>query len=121
MGLDRDEAWAHLCTWTETEALRKHARAVELVMRAAAHEYGRGAEDEEVWGIAGMLHDADYERWPEEHPKRIVAWLREAGGPDDPDGVLRGLLDAGIGVRVYREEEPNLEEIFLRLTKGEIQ
>ena len=82
MGLDRDEAWAHLCTWTETEALRKHARAVELVMRAAAHEYGRGAEDEESWGIAGMLHDADYEKWPDDHPNRIVAWLRERGEED---------------------------------------
>jgi predicted hydrolase (HD superfamily) len=44
-------------------------------MRAAASRYGDG--DEEVWGVAGMLHDADYERWPEEHPNRIVAWLRE--------------------------------------------
>lgn len=82
MSLDRDEAWAHLRTWTETEALRKHARAVEIVMRAAAHRYGEGATDEEAWGIAGMLHDADYEKWPEEHPQRIVAWLRERGEED---------------------------------------
>jgi predicted hydrolase (HD superfamily) len=79
MAITRDEAWAHLCEWTETESLRKHARAVEIVMRAAAHRYGAGAEDEESWGIAGMLHDADYEKWPEEHPQRIVAWLRERG------------------------------------------
>jgi predicted hydrolase (HD superfamily) len=79
MTLKRDAAWAHLCSWTETDSLRKHARAVELVMRSAAHRYGRGAEDEEAWGIAGMLHDADYEKWPEEHPERIVTWLREAG------------------------------------------
>jgi predicted hydrolase (HD superfamily) len=46
-------------------------------MRAAAHRYGSGAIDEEAWGIAGMLHDADYEQWPEDHPKRIVAWLQE--------------------------------------------
>ncbi len=77
--LTRDEAWEFLCSWTETEALRRHARAVEVAMRAAAHRYGNGAEDEEEWGIAGMLHDADYEKWPEDHPNRVVAWLRERG------------------------------------------
>jgi predicted hydrolase (HD superfamily) len=79
MPLTREQAWAKLCEWTRTDALRKHARAVEIVMRAAAHRYGVGAGDEERWGIAGMLHDADYEAWPEEHPQRIVAWLREQG------------------------------------------
>ena len=79
MSLTREVAWSHLCSWTETDALRKHARAVEIVMAAAAHHYGRGAKDEERWRIAGMLHDADYEKWPEDHPKRIVAWLRERG------------------------------------------
>jgi predicted hydrolase (HD superfamily) len=79
MTVTRDEAWALLSEWTPTEALRRHARAVELVMRAAAHRYGRGGVDEERWGIAGMLHDADYDRWPEEHPHRIVGWLRERG------------------------------------------
>jgi predicted hydrolase (HD superfamily) len=77
--LERDAAWALLSEWTETDSLRRHARAVELVMRAAAHRYGDGAADEERWGIAGMLHDADYEKWPEEHPNRIVAWLRDRG------------------------------------------
>jgi predicted hydrolase (HD superfamily) len=77
--LTRDEGWRHLCEWTPGEALRKHARAVEVVMRAAAGRYGRGADDVELFGLAGMLHDADYERWPQEHPKRIVAWLRDRG------------------------------------------
>jgi len=80
--LTRDEAWALLCEWTPSEALRKHARAVELVMRAAAHRYGRGAADEERFGLAGMLHDADYDRWPDEHPRRIVAWLVARGEPE---------------------------------------
>jgi predicted hydrolase (HD superfamily) len=79
MALTRDEAWELLRAWTETDALRRHARAVEIVMRAAAHRYGAGEADEERWGIAGMLHDADYEKWPEDHPRRIVAWLRERG------------------------------------------
>lgn len=79
MGLTREEAWTKLTEWTETDALRRHARAVEIVMRAAAHRYGAGAADEERWGIAGMLHDADYEKWPDEHPHRTVAWLRGIG------------------------------------------
>ena len=79
MTLTRDEAYELLRSWTDSEALMTHARSVEIVMRAAAHEYGRGAEDEEAWGIAGMLDDADYEKWPEEHPNRIVARLRELG------------------------------------------
>ena len=79
MAIDRATAWTKLCEWTKTDALRKHARAVEVVMRAAAHRYGAGAADEESFGIAGMLHDADYEAWPDEHPQRIVAWLREQG------------------------------------------
>ncbi|TAH34413.1 MAG: metal-dependent phosphohydrolase [Planctomycetota bacterium] len=77
--LSRDAAWAKLCEWTGSEALRRHARAVELVMRAAAPRYGGGGADVERWGIAGMLHDADYEKWPELHPRRIVEWLQEQG------------------------------------------
>jgi predicted hydrolase (HD superfamily) len=79
MGITREQAWEKLCEWTKTDSLRKHARAVELVMREAARRYGRGEEDVEQWGTAGMLHDAHYEGWPEEHPDRIVAWLREQG------------------------------------------
>src|SRR6185436_13845931 len=78
MSLTRERAWEHLELWTETDSLRKHARAVEIVMRLAATRYGDGS-DVERWGIAGMLHDADYEKWPEDHPARIVAWLRERG------------------------------------------
>jgi len=76
--LTREDGWKLLCEWTPGEPLRRHARAVELVMRAAAARYAPG-EDVERWGLAGLLHDADYERWPEEHPRRIVAWLRERG------------------------------------------
>lgn len=82
MALDRDEAWAHLCAWTQTDSLRKHARAVEISMTAAARRYGDDEADPVRWGIAGMLHDADYEAWPEEHPHRIVAWLQERGDTD---------------------------------------
>ncbi|MBD3267756.1 HD domain-containing protein, partial [bacterium] len=79
MSLTREEAWAKLCEWTESEALRIHARSVEIAMRAAAHRHGRGEADEEAWAIAGLIHDADYEKWPDEHPNKTVAWLREQG------------------------------------------
>lgn len=79
MTLTRDEAWKHLCSWTQTESLRKHALAVEAVMLEAVKQYGDANDDARAWGIAGLLHDADYEAWPEDHPKRIVAWLRERG------------------------------------------
>src|SRR5688572_29126740 len=79
MPISREQAWTQLCEWTKTDALRKHARAVELVMREAALRYGAGAADVERFGLAGMLHDADYEAWPEDHPRRIVAWLIEQG------------------------------------------
>jgi predicted hydrolase (HD superfamily) len=79
MAITREQAWEKLCEWTRTDSLRKHARAVELVMREAATRYGPGPEAAELWGITGLLHDADYEQWSDEHPKRIVAWLRERG------------------------------------------
>ena len=56
-------------------------------MRRAAHRYGRGAEDEPSWAIAGLIHDADYERWPDDHPGRVVAWLRERGEGEIADAV----------------------------------
>ena len=72
------QALEHLHAWTKTASLLGHARAVEIVMRAAAARYGDGASAE-TWAITGLLHDADYEQWPEEHPQRIVDWLKQQG------------------------------------------
>lgn len=74
--MSREEAWALLCEWTPSERLRIHARAVELAMRGLAQRHG---QDVEAFGLAGLLHDADYDRWPEAHPKRIVAHLEARG------------------------------------------
>lgn len=83
MALTREQGWQLLCEWTPGAALRNHARAVEIVMRAAALRHAASEGDAaaliEEFGLAGMLHDADYEQWPQEHPRRIVAWLRERG------------------------------------------
>lgn len=74
--MDRKEARDLLFEMTKGDSLRRHARTVELVMEAYAKKLG---ENEEEWAIAGLLHDADYEAWPEEHPGRIVGMLRERG------------------------------------------
>ncbi len=77
----RDEAWDLLCQYTEKEGLRKHALAVEAAMRHYARLQG---EDEELWGLTGLLHDFDYERWPDEqnHPFRGVEILASKGYPE---------------------------------------
>jgi putative nucleotidyltransferase with HDIG domain len=82
MGYDREAAWALLTDWTEKEHLLKHALAVEAAMRAYARRFG---EDEELWGVTGLLHDLDYERHPnrEEHPRVGVKALEEAGYPEE--------------------------------------
>ena len=74
--MKREAAAEILFEMTETDSLRRHARTVEIAMRYLAEKHG---EDADEWGIAGLLHDADYEKWPEDHPNRIVGRLRELG------------------------------------------
>jgi putative nucleotidyltransferase with HDIG domain len=85
--MTRDEALALMHEYTASDPLRKHMYAVELAMRAYARKHG---EDEERWGLAGLLHDFDYERYPndahspnEEHPSFGVALLRDRGVDED--------------------------------------
>jgi len=77
----RDAAWALLTDYTKKPGLLKHAIAVEAAMRAYAKKHG---EDEQAWGLVGLLHDFDYERWPslEDHPYRGEEILKEKGYPD---------------------------------------
>lgn len=79
MPITRQQALERLHDWTKTDSLLRHCRAVEIVMRAAATKYGGEDVHEDVWANTGLLHDADYEQWPEDHPQRIVDWLREQG------------------------------------------
>jgi putative nucleotidyltransferase with HDIG domain len=79
--LDRESAWQLVCEYTSGDSLRKHMLAVEAAMRAYARRFG---EDEQTWGIVGLLHDFDYERWPDppDHPLQGAAILAERGYPE---------------------------------------
>ncbi|MEW6637933.1 MAG: HD domain-containing protein [Actinomycetota bacterium] len=88
----REDAWRLLCEWTESDSLRKHMLAVEAAMRAYARRFG---EDEERWGITGLLHDMDYERHPTpaEHPTVGVRELERRGYPEDVRRAILGHAD----------------------------
>jgi putative nucleotidyltransferase with HDIG domain len=79
---DRIAAWQLLTEFTQSESLRKHALAVEACMCAYARKFG---EDEELWGVVGLIHDFDYEKYPsaQEHPIKGNEILRERGYPDE--------------------------------------
>ena len=86
----RDDAWQLFCEWTESDSLRKHALGVEAAMRAYARKYG---EDEELWAVAGIVHDLDYERHPDldtGHPRIALEELRKRGYPDHVVDAVAG-------------------------------
>jgi putative nucleotidyltransferase with HDIG domain len=80
--INRDSAWRLLCEFTQSESLRKHMLAVEACMRAYARKFG---EDQDKWGITGLLHDFDYEKYPspQEHPFVGNKVLAERGYPEE--------------------------------------
>ncbi len=96
MSITYEQAVEKLNEWTTSPALRNHARAVEAAMRRAAHRYGAGAADELRWAITGLLHDADYDQWPEEHPRLIVEWLTEQGEPEIAHAVAAHFTAWGV-------------------------
>lgn len=81
----RQVAWDLMCQWVESDSLRKHMLAVEAAMRAYARKYD---EDEDLWGITGLVHDMDFERFPDMddpvngHPRTELRLFRELGYPD---------------------------------------
>ncbi len=85
--MTRDEALTILKEYTKSESLLKHAYAVEAAMRAYARKFG---EDEELWGIVGLLHDFDYEMYPDEHPMKGSEILKGKGVPEDIRTAILG-------------------------------
>jgi putative nucleotidyltransferase with HDIG domain len=99
--MDRNQAWNLLCEYTQSESLRKHMLAVEACMRAYARTFG---EDENKWGITGLLHDFDYEKYPTpaEHPFVGNKILEERGYPEE---VRRAILSHADYSGVKRESK----------------
>ncbi|MFZ0312242.1 MAG: HDIG domain-containing metalloprotein [Candidatus Korobacteraceae bacterium] len=102
--MDRAEAWCLLTEFTQSESLRKHAIAVEACMRAYARKFGA---DEELWGVVGLIHDFDYEKYPsaEEHPFKGNEILKERGYSDE---LRRAIMSHADYTGVTRET--NLEK-----------
>jgi putative nucleotidyltransferase with HDIG domain len=103
--ISRDEAWTLLTEWVANESLRRHCLAVEAALRAYA---ARGGHDEELWGVTGLLHDADYERFPDMddaergHPRSIMAELERRDA--DPE-IVRAIASHADYLGVPRESE----------------
>jgi putative nucleotidyltransferase with HDIG domain len=91
----RDDALALMHQYVEGESLRRHMYSVEAACRAYARRFG---EDEELYGLAGLMHDFDYEKYPDEHPVRGVQMLRERGYPDEVLHAIQAHYAARTGV-----------------------
>jgi putative nucleotidyltransferase with HDIG domain len=103
--ISREEAHDLLFEWVESESLRRHCLCVEAAMRAYARKYGA---DEELWGVTGLLHDADYERFPDMddtvdgHPRSIMRYLEEQ---DAPPEMVRGIASHADFLGVSRDSD----------------
>ncbi len=89
----RDDAWRLFCEWTESDSLRKHVLGVEAAMVAYAREWG---EDEELYAVTGIVHDLDYERYPDletGHPRMAIEELRRLDYPDEVVDAVAGHAD----------------------------
>ena len=96
--LSRPAAWDLLCQWTESDSLRRHMLAVEAAMRAYARRFDG---DVELWGLTGLLHDLDYERYPDlqtGHPRYAMEELRRLGYPEELDSRGRHATPPYLGV-----------------------
>ncbi len=95
----RDAAWSLLTEYTQSESLRKHALAVEVCVRAYARKFG---EDEEKWGVVGLIHDFDYEKYPslDDHPMRGSEILEQRGWPEE---IRRAILSHADHTGVARQ------------------
>lgn len=99
MTTDREAAWGLLTEFTQSESLRKHALAVEACLRAYARQWG---EDEEKWGVVGLIHDFDYEKYPslDDHPMRGSEILEQRGWPGE---IRRAILSHADHTGVARQ------------------
>lgn len=102
----REDAWRLLLEFNGNESLIKHALCVEGVMRYMARRRG---EDEEKWGVIGLVHDLDYEKYPEEHCKKTPEILRERGWPEE---YIRAVVSHGWGLCSEVEPREEMEKVL---------
>ena len=102
----REEAFSLLTEYNKSEGLIKHALAVEGVMRYFARKRG---EDEEKWGVIGLVHDLDYEQFPDEHCSKSGEILRGAGWPED---YIRAVMSHGWGLCSDVKPESEMEKVL---------
>lgn len=102
--MSRDEAWKLLTDYTKTPALQKHAMAVEAVM---AHFARLNGEDEDIWGVAGLLHDLDYEQYPEEHCHKAEEIMLNHGVDEI---YIRAMKSHGYGICTDVKPETKMEK-----------
>ena len=107
--LSREDAWKLLTDYTKTPALQTHALAVEAVMRHFARLNG---EDEEIWGAAGLLHDLDYEQFPEEHCIKAVEIMREH---EIDEVYIRAMSCHGYGICTDTKPESQMEKVLFTI------
>ncbi|MGI5901062.1 MAG: HDIG domain-containing metalloprotein [Desulfitobacteriia bacterium] len=105
----REKALSVLKQYTKSEALIRHALAVEAVMRYFAREAG---EDEEYWGAVGLLHDVDYEMYPEEHCQKAPELLERAGYDRD---FIYSVISHGHGIVVEAEPKKYMEKVLFTI------
>ncbi len=102
----RDEAFELLTSYTKSESLINHARAVEAVMRHFAEQFG---EDVEKWGVVGLVHDLDWEAYPEEHCQKTTEILREAEWPEE---YIRSIRSHAWGMFTDDKPEHKMELVL---------
>jgi len=105
----REEAYQLLTEFNQNESLIKHALAVEGVMRYFARKRG---EDEHKWGIIGLIHDLDYEKFPEQHCKKSKEILEERGWPEE---YIRAVISHGWGICSDVEPQTELEKVLFAI------
>ncbi len=105
----REEAYALLTEYNQNDRLIKHALSVEGVMRHMARKRG---QDEEKWGVIGLAHDLDYERYPEEHCRQTERILRENDWPED---YIHAVMSHGSGICTDVEPEHEMEKVLFAI------
>jgi putative nucleotidyltransferase with HDIG domain len=107
--MTRDDGWQLLCEYTASDSLRKHGLAVEAAMRHYARHF---RQDQELWGLVGLLHDFDYERWPSapEHTRQGAQVLRERGVDEEAIGAI--LSHVPWNLEQYPRDRPIRRTLF---------